>query len=312
MDSLNLKTLLEVVSTGSFSKAAGNLFVTQSAVSRRVKFLEEECGCELLDRCGAVVRPTEAGRQVVSQARKILTMEEALLRQLEGVKQVPHISFGCTRPFGIIRMPGILKEYMEKYSNLKDLTVSFEMPHRLLQRLQENRLDLIVIEHWEALELSNYRTLSLPEDEMVFVSAPSLRLSKPMVSIDELVGQRLYRRKEECCSWKYLTLNMRVVGRSIAEFTKTMIYDDLHVILEAVKAGDGIALMSSDLVRKHVAEGTLCEHRVEGFNHRRKRTLILGDCVTRNTALLDMIAAIYGSFRLPPPDLDQLFLPVAR
>jgi LysR family transcriptional regulator, transcriptional activator of the cysJI operon len=309
MDSLNLKTLIEVVRTGSFSKAADNLFVTQSAVSRRIKCLEEEYGCPLLDRSGITVKPTGAGKLVIAEARKILAHEEKLIRQLKAIEEKPCMTFACTHPFGITYLPDVLKRYMKRYTDLKNFKISFEMPYKALQGLQENRFDFILIEHWELLDLSEFMTLSLPEDEMIFVSSPALGLSTPLISIDELVHQRLYRRKEECCSWKYLTLNMQIAGRDIGEFTQTVVYDDLHVIIQSLINGDGIALISKDLVQQHISEGTLCEHRVEGVNHRRKRSLILKDHAMPHTAMKVFIACIFASFGLEPPDIDTLSLP---
>lgn len=303
MDSLNLKTLIEVVRTGSFSKAAENLYVTQSAVSRRIKSLEEEYGCPLLNRSGVTIKPTEAGKVVIAEARKILAIEENLVRQLENIDDRASMAFACTHPFGITHLPDILKCYMKRYSDLRDFKISFQMPYMALQGLQENKFDLIVIEHWELLDLSQYTTLSLPGDEMIFVSAPMLGLSRPVVAIDDLVQLRLYRRKEECCSWKYLTLNMQIAGRDVSEFTNTVIYDDLHVIIQSLMEGDGIALMSKDLVKKQIDEGTLCEHRVDGFNHHRKRSLIMKQLTAPNKAMSFFIDCTYASFNLETPPL---------
>lgn len=305
MDSLNLKSLIEVVRTGSFSKAAENLFVTQSAVSRRIKSLEEEYGCPLLDRSGVTMKPTEAGKLVIAEARKILAIEENLVRKLESRDHRDAINFACTHPFGITHLPDVLKRYMKRYSDLSDFKMSFQMPYVALQGLKDNRYDLIVIEHWALLDLSRFTALPLPGDEMIFVSSPVLGLSGPMVTIDELVRQRLYRRKEECCSWKYLTMNMEIAGRDVREFVNTVVFDDLHVIIESIKEGDGIALMSKDLVQKQIEEGTLCEHRVEGFNHHRKRSVIMKQPEVPNKAMRFLIDCIFASFDLETPALPS-------
>ncbi|MBJ6725526.1 LysR family transcriptional regulator [Geomesophilobacter sediminis] len=307
MESLNLKTLVEVVQTGSFSKAADNLFVTQSAVSRRIKNLEEGCGHPLLDRSGTVVKPTRAGKLVLAKAREILAIEETLVSQLEAAADKPRLNFACTHPFGIALLPEVFKRYMQKYRDLSGFKISFHSPFKALQGLQEGLFDLIVIEHLEMLDLSRYLTLPLPEDEMVFVASPRLGLSEPHVPIDELVRQKLFRRKEDCCSWKYLALNLEMIGRDAGEFTQTVIYDDLHVIIDSLIEGEGIALMSRDLVRKHVEAGELGVYRVEGFNHRRKRSLIISDVALPNAALADFAECLFESLELPPPELAGLF-----
>lgn len=305
MDSLNLKSLIEVARTGSFSKAAENLFVTQSAVSRRIKCIEEEFGCTLLDRSGVTTKPTAAGKVVISEAERILGIEENLLRRLEALEQNSAISFACTQPFGIVHLPGVLKGYTKKYSNLNNLKIAFEHPCKALEGLKEGAFDFIVIEHWDLLDQPGHLTLPLPEDEMVFVSSPKLGLPEGVVGIDELVRQRMYRRRKDCCFWKHLASSMQLAGRDVSEFSDTVTYDDLHVIMQSVIDGDGIALICRDLVKSQISEGLLREHQITGFNHRRKRTLIMAPHAARQPAINFFVSCIFSSFGADAPDLEQ-------
>jgi len=61
MELVYLRTFVQSLEAGSFSKAADALCVTQSAVSRRIKFLEDQYGYPLLDRSGPLLAAT--GRQ---------------------------------------------------------------------------------------------------------------------------------------------------------------------------------------------------------------------------------------------------------
>lgn len=66
-----------VVTEGGFEKAAGVLHVTQSAVSQRVKLLEERAGCVLLVR-SAPPAPTDAGRELLRHYRQVHLLEQDL------------------------------------------------------------------------------------------------------------------------------------------------------------------------------------------------------------------------------------------
>ena len=66
-----------VVAEGGFEKAARVLHVTQSAVSQRVKLLEERAGCVLLVR-SVPPRPTEAGRELLRHYRQVRLLEDGL------------------------------------------------------------------------------------------------------------------------------------------------------------------------------------------------------------------------------------------
>ena len=105
LESIYLKTLVEVVNTGSLSRAAEALHVTQPAVSKRIKFMEEQYGCELLDRSGQRLRPTAAGRLVYEKATTVLEIEAELVSGLHLLSGKTLIAFSCTPSFGIAHLP---------------------------------------------------------------------------------------------------------------------------------------------------------------------------------------------------------------
>ena len=274
MDLINLKTLIEVAATGNISKAASTLCVTQSAVSRRIKTLEDHCGRELLDRSGPSLTLTEAGRLVLEKAQRMLAMEKELLSSLQSVEEKGTFSFGCTPAFGVAHLPVLLKDFMLQNVNVSGLEFIFDMPEKIVQGLKDEIFDLAIIEHCQCLDLSSFETTDLPGDEMVFVSSPRLGLSTERVSIDDLTALTLYGRQEGCCSRIFLEKNLQFIGRDFSEFRQFIVYDDLHLIVKAVIDGDGIAFISTDVVAEQLANGTLQAHKVEGFRHNRQRTLV--------------------------------------
>lgn len=72
MDIANLKTYLEVYRMRHFGKAASNLYVTQSAVSARIRQLETKLGVQLFTRDRNNIQPTEAGKKFYAHAESIL------------------------------------------------------------------------------------------------------------------------------------------------------------------------------------------------------------------------------------------------
>lgn len=60
LDSASLQAFVQVAESGSFSIAAGKLFLTQSAISKRIAHLEEQVDCRLFDRIGRQISLTEA------------------------------------------------------------------------------------------------------------------------------------------------------------------------------------------------------------------------------------------------------------
>jgi LysR family transcriptional regulator, transcriptional activator of the cysJI operon len=174
MESLYLKTLVEVVKTGSLSRAADTLCVTQPAVSRRIKFLEEQYGCALLDRSGPRLRPTEAGKLVCRKAEALLEIEADLAAKLQRLEGRTRISFGGSAAFGIAHLPAVLREFVLACGDRADLSFALKTPEQLLEGLEEGQLDFAVIERCDCFDLSGWRSFPLPDDEMVVASAPSL------------------------------------------------------------------------------------------------------------------------------------------
>ena len=77
LDNKFLEALAAVVDEGGFDKAARVLHLTQSAVSQRIRALEEQMGRVLVVR-GAPPRPTEAGRELIRHLRKVRLLESEL------------------------------------------------------------------------------------------------------------------------------------------------------------------------------------------------------------------------------------------
>src|SRR3954471_19496400 len=72
LDSRQLRAFSALARTGSFTLAAKELYLSQSAVSHSMKALEQDVGCRLLDRVGKKVCLTQAGEQLLQHAEKIL------------------------------------------------------------------------------------------------------------------------------------------------------------------------------------------------------------------------------------------------
>lgn len=294
---------------GSFSKAAQNLCVTQSAVSRRIQFLEDRYGCPLIDRSGPVLKPTDAGRIVLEKAEKMLALENELLKDLRGAAPMPSVIFCCTPAFGIAYLPNIMQAFMLSHSAISKMKFFFELPDKVVEGLREGIYQAGVIEHYEHFDLSEFETFALPDDELVFVSSPQSGLDSGTVSIDQLLDHNLYLRNKGCCSSKMLAFNMENIGRDVAEFDRLIVCDDLHLILRAVCDGNGITFASRSLVAQHIKQGVLREHRIVGFNHTHQRTLIANTSLPPNPLLKDFISSIFGVFGSAPPAAFNTFHP---
>jgi DNA-binding transcriptional LysR family regulator len=299
MDFLLLKTFLKVAAVGNITKAASVLFVTQSAVSRRIKQLEETVGKPLLERNGTSMVPTDAGRLLIEKGRRILDIEHEFLLGLDKpLKQ--KIAFCSTPSLGIDRLPKVLTAFISDHAATIDLNCVFAMPEEALAGIDSGRFDLALVEHCDEIDLKGRLHHHLPDDEVVFISAPSLGIGGDTTTVERLFGERLYLKNEKGCAKRFIDKNLQHLGRRCDEFSSVVYFDDFDFILREVSAGKGVTFVSKALFTREIESGRLCAHRVAEFCHFRPRTLILGNqgLAEQHQAFLDYLFAEFGLERL--------------
>lgn len=109
MELRHLRYFVGVAETENVSRAALKLHISQPALSRQVRDLEEELGLALLKRAGKSVRLTQAGRAFLDEARAVLERTDAALRNVRSAEEqrqielhVGYSSWGIDRLFHII------------------------------------------------------------------------------------------------------------------------------------------------------------------------------------------------------------------
>ena len=93
-----LRIFLTIVDTGSFTKAAGRVFKTQSAVSMQMRRLEERVGKQLFIKDGRGNRLTAEGEKLMHYARRIIRLDMPAAQMLHHARCQPAICSGAYRP----------------------------------------------------------------------------------------------------------------------------------------------------------------------------------------------------------------------
>lgn len=278
MDIDVLKSFATVLESGSFSRAADSLCVTQSAVSKRIKLLEEYLHVPLLDRSGPVLQLTPAGQVVMKNARMIIEICgrcESELKQLTSTQSKQRVSFCCTPSLGLHRLSGFLSSYVSRHSRTIDFNCMFTMPEEALAGIDSGTFDLALIDHCDEIDLARYRTHHLPDDEVVFVSSPCRNIPPGEVAVERILSERIYLKNQKGCAARFIDKNLRVQGRSCNSFANVIYFDDLSFLIREVKSGNGISFISKGLVSEELESGLLFAHTIPGFDHFRPRTLVL-------------------------------------
>src|SRR6201987_1820772 len=106
-----LRTLVAVVDMRSFTKAAQSLGVTQPAVSAQIKRLQYLLGYEVLDKSAPGVSLTPRGEIVVSNARRLLSINDEILQMTSGSPMSQSIRVGIPIDYAGSPIPGTLVRF---------------------------------------------------------------------------------------------------------------------------------------------------------------------------------------------------------
>lgn len=277
MESNYLKSFIAVVKTGSFTKAAENLFVTQSAITRRIQYMEKQYECLLLDRDGPVLKPTAKGQVFFDKANKILEIEQELQLEINQKKEKPSLSFISTPTFGVAYLPQIFSDFMKAQGTAISVKFTFEMPPVIREKLRHGVFEVAVIEHCADFDLSELETIALPADELVFAVAAGKELSQREFQLKDLLEYPLLSCSTGCCTTIILKNNLKSKGLSYDHFQHVIEITDLNMLLKSLFSGAGIAFISLALIRPFLMDYPLEIIRVPGFIHQRNRTLVFSD-----------------------------------
>lgn len=147
MNLSQLRHMLALAQTGSFSRAAEQLHLTQSALSRSIQALEEELGLKLVDRVGKRNELTPFGQSVVERARRIVQEAAQLQHSAElyqkGQTGPLRLGLGAT-PSAVLMTP-LLVQLIRGHPRLKVWLGSGSIPMQL-QALRTRNLDALVVD----------------------------------------------------------------------------------------------------------------------------------------------------------------------
>ena len=144
MELQQLRYFREVAAREHVTRAAENLFVSQSAISRGVTQLEEELGVPLFYRQGRAVVLSPYGRSFlehVTRALSILESGKRLLSEQTG-KESGTVSLGFLHSLGIEMIPGLIKEYRRKHPRIQFTLLVQRSGEMLMKELVAGSIDL--------------------------------------------------------------------------------------------------------------------------------------------------------------------------
>jgi DNA-binding transcriptional LysR family regulator len=245
MELRQLRYLDAVARRGSFTRAAMDLHIAQSAVSQQVGRLERELGVELLRRTTRRVEVTEAGALVLTRARRALAEADGVRADLDALQGLVHgtLRLGGVPAVGPVHPAALIADFARAHPGVA-ITVREDAAFTLLGELRDGGLDLVMalVDPGSLDELEGVRLL---DEELVLVAHPDHPLARAgRVRVERLAGEALVTHGAGSALRDAL-LALVPSGRVVAEV------NELETVRELTARGLGITLMPRSVVAPH-------------------------------------------------------------
>ncbi|MBX7199311.1 MAG: LysR family transcriptional regulator [Rhodospirillaceae bacterium] len=240
-----LRTLIAVADSGSFSAAGRNLRRVQSAVSQTMQALESTLGIALFDRSGKVPALTDAGKAILEEARKLVRGAESLRAKAESIASdvEPELSLAVDAMFPNRLLMACLKRLSEEFPDLP-VNVFTEGLGGAEQRIRD---------HTARLGLYSWRPV---QDDLAseFVAAltmvPVVAADHPLAKVKGPITRAILEDQVQLVLTDRTQITARFSGGVISR--RIWRFADLGTRLEYLLAGFGWCNMPLHLVEPHI------------------------------------------------------------
>ncbi len=243
-----IEEFVKVAELGSFSKAADNMNVSKSHISKHIKMLERECGVILFHRTTRSVSLTNQGRDFFLKCQKILAnLEEARAELVDEASELAGpIKMAVAGAFGEDFIAPVVSSFLEEYP---DVSINMEFTNRLVN-IQEEHFDLAI--RSEFADLDNFITEKICQFDLVTVARPDYLESNPTIKVPDdleehncLVGTVPY--------WRF-RINDQIRQVIIEGNWRS---NNGRALIRAVNSGMGVAQLPLFYVAKELERGAL-------------------------------------------------------
>ena len=283
MDIETLQTFLILASTKSYTKTAGQMFVAQSTITKRIKELEKELQLSLFERTNRSVKLTIEGEQFKTYAEQVVELTEESLSHIASIRHFDrHIRIGSADSIYEGHLtPSILK-YREEHPT-DSLRISIGLSNNLLEQVQGNLLDLVFT--YLPLKKANYSCEVYKQERLVLVTDAKNKKYKKGIKHQDLINE------------KYLMCNFAL--HDVGEYIKNLfpkyhqfefVIDDCMKIVPYLINHDNYTFLPEDMAETHIKDGILREVKLIDFKtpvinsymvYRKDKRKMLDDLITQ-------------------------------
>ena len=248
----HMKILVAVYQSGSVTRAAEALHLSQPSVSLAIRELEDYYGVELFTRMGRRIVPTECGKTFYGCAVHVVSLMDELETRMRNWDTVGTVRIGATIAIGTNLLPGLVKRFQGEFPELK-VEIQVCRASQVEQLILDNRIDLGLI---EAQPLhKELQAIPFLTDELRAVLPPDSPLAgKDSVTIEELAAYPMLMREPGSAGRTALEAALALRQLHIEPAWESV---STQALIKAVAEGLGVAVLPTLLVERDAESGAI-------------------------------------------------------
>lgn len=249
-----LKVFCDLVDTGSFSVAAAQNYVTQSAVSQQIRTLETRYGRKLVERAKRRVRPTPAGEIFYEISREIVARHQDLEARLQAFSNIVAgtVRVATVHSVGLYEFSDALKRYVKAYPSV-NVRLEYKKSSQIYEDVLAGTLDVGVIAYPH--KRPQIRLIPFREDQLVMICNPTHPLaSHKTISVKKLEGQNFVGFEKDIPTHKAID---KVLQKHQVRVNYVAEVDNIEVIKRIVEVGTGISIAPAPAVAPEILSQSL-------------------------------------------------------
>ena len=249
-----LKLFYLAVKRKSLSDAAAELNITQPAVSKGIKRLQEYYEVQLIERTGKRLTLTEAGQALYEIAEEIFTLEtiaEDRIRSFQ-IEQRQKIKIHTSESFGAYYLPALIHQFKTASPEVS-VSVDILPTERVIETTGTLRNDVGFISYPVKQKMLIIKELL--RESLVIVVSPGHRLTaKTRLTPQDLEGEAMIMHEKGSALQRAVD---KFTDSHGVQVSKPLEFSNNEAIKRAVAAGDGIALISEKVAQEEIRTGKL-------------------------------------------------------
>ncbi len=249
-----LKVFCDVVDSRSFSTAAAQNFVTQSAVSQQIRALETKYECKLIERTRGNVQVTPAGEKVYQAAKEIVQRAADMEADLQTLHDRVGGSLRISTVYsvGLYELSAPLRRFLRAYPQV-NVHLDYSRASKIQEDVLRGAVDLGIV----AYPSKRPYLLVVPfrQDGLVLICHPQHALAQhKQISIKKVHGECFIGFERDTPTRRAIDRVLRSRGVSVRYVAEV---DNIDTIKRFVEVGQGIAIVPEPAVQSEVKGETL-------------------------------------------------------